>query len=186
MSVSQFDGQEYSIQQLVVPLGVGIASNTSPSIAPVSGSLAQDATHPGSLYVGTGSAWQATSSASTPNVITGFTMTNSGGQPSLTNCSLVLQNLGSGTFAQTVFTLVLNQQITSNATGTFTWNSVNALFSVPYLPAIPINFPGVILEGAVQTAANLNVGVTGQLSLIVTIGSSPVTMTFSEISGIYT
>lgn len=56
---SIIDNQSVQIQQLLSPKGVGVATNSSPSLTALAGSLAYDTTTPGSLYVGNGSTWVA-------------------------------------------------------------------------------------------------------------------------------
>lgn len=54
---SEINDQACTIQTLVLPSGVGIASNSSSSLTPILGSLATDVSKPGSIFIGNGSSW---------------------------------------------------------------------------------------------------------------------------------
>lgn len=62
-------GQNTSIPKLLVPSGVNIANNSGSSLTPIVGSIAQDVTTPGNLYVGDGSAWKQLQTTTGGNVV---------------------------------------------------------------------------------------------------------------------
>ena len=54
---SEINTQYCDIQKIVLPLGKNIATNVSPSLPPINGSMCSDASQPGSLFVGNGTTW---------------------------------------------------------------------------------------------------------------------------------
>lgn len=82
---SEINNQVVSVQQLVIPTGTGIANNTSPSIPPIAGSLAYDATTPGIPYTGNGTLWQGASGVNDNPTFNSITLQTFGGTPTPLN-----------------------------------------------------------------------------------------------------
>lgn len=76
---SEINNQAVSVQRLVIPVGTGIATNTSPSIPPIAGSMAYDATTPGIPYTGDGTLWQGTSGVNDTPTFLSVTLQTIGG-----------------------------------------------------------------------------------------------------------
>jgi hypothetical protein len=169
---SLIDTQVVTIERVIVPSGKGIASNSSPSLSPILGSLAQDVANPGSLYVGDGVSWNSSSAGATgvtssSTQLAPATYSSLGVSPDLTNVVIYLQKIqmGTGNFSTVNLNVVLDQTI--NLTVDDDW--VNLLNSIPasyrptagdvYFPVSVIGAGGTIgtLQGAMSTAGNLSI-----------------------------
>ena len=131
----------------IIPSGTGISTNTSPSIPPVSGSLAQDSAVGGSLYTGNGTQW-IPSMFTNPTTITGITLTNPGGAPqtALTPCTLFLWSSPDPTNTIIIKHFVLNVNANGSNSGFSAGFWVSPLNTVPtnYIPTslVPFKIPG--------------------------------------------
>jgi len=129
------DYQSHSLQNITIPSGKGIATNTNPSLPPINGSLATDPTTAGVVYVGNGAAWAEVSGSSgvegVSETASQFSLTRSG-QPSLTNCSIACQKISVGDVNLVTITLQINQQIT--VTGQGIWGSSVGTVPQDYVP----------------------------------------------------
>lgn len=186
--------QVESLQKIIIPSGVGIATNSSPSLAPTNFSLATDVSQAGNLYVGNGSSWlpvsgsggfQAGSSAK----VTGISLTL-GGQPTISGVSAYFfsESLGTSSSNNTRVSVVINyagSAVTVTGAGEYTSGAV-----VPnaYIPVTqPFHAPCIIRSSAASpqyTQSYMSIDQTGHI--IIYNPATSGTITFDEISATYT
>lgn len=151
---SIINGQRATIQQLITPEGINIATGP-PSLTPYSGALAYDPTTiaGGSLFIGTGSDWLNVAGGSGISGISTSVsvLLTASGQPNITG-TLYLQRLTIGTISMVYFQLTLNEAITiTNGT---TW-AQSAVVPSGYIPLQTSGFANVIqVTGGNLTAAS--------------------------------
>lgn len=78
---SQINNQTVAVQKFFIPIGTGIANNTSPSLTPTSGGIAYDRTTPGILYIADGTNWVGTSGSTDNPIFDSITLVTAGGFP---------------------------------------------------------------------------------------------------------
>lgn len=184
---SQINTQVASIEQLVVPVGTGLETNTNASLPAIKGSIATDIGNSVNLFMGDGAVWRNVSGG--VRNITGYTSTltlTSGGQPSLTNCKLTLLNLvqGLGTAIMVSLSLSINQTIT--VTGQADWSSAAGAIPIGFRPPQALYFPCTIassVSGVQNTYFVVNVATDGTITVRNSAGASDVT--FFDISCVY-
>lgn len=139
------DNQNVSLNQIVLPLGTGILTNTSPSLPPILGSVAMDVTDTNHAYIGSGSVWWPLSggvTSATGAKVTNITLT-SAGQPSVTGCTLNVQAITSGSggvSTQVMLSLTINNASIA-VTGLGTWATPIGVIPVNFRPAVNTIFP---------------------------------------------
>ena len=160
---SEIENQAVVVEQLLLPLAVGAATNISPSLVPYTGALCQDPTTPGTLYVANGSDWIPIQSGGTSSSVTGVTLSNSG-QPSFTGCSVLLTKLDSTT-SNKVISIYVAQTITVTAAGL--WSSPAGIVTGAYVPvngqlslqSCVITTSAGVINTYLSIAANGSVGI---------------------------
>lgn len=78
---SRINSQVVAIDRMIVPIGTGVATNSSPSIPALAGSIAYDQTTPGILYTGDGTLWKSPVVTSMTPTFTSVTLATTGGTP---------------------------------------------------------------------------------------------------------
>lgn len=142
------DNQNVSLNQMIIPIGTGIQSNTSPSLAPIKGSVAMDVNDTDHAYIGNGTTWFQMAggiSSATGAKVTNITLT-SAGQPSIPGCTLNVQAISSG--ATGVSTQVMLSLTVNNAsilvTGLGTWSTPIGVIPANFRPAESCLFPALL------------------------------------------
>lgn len=187
---SEINNQPVTIEQIVVPLGVNIATNASPSLTPINGALAQDVSKPGSLFIGNGTNWEAVFGGGSGNsdaYILNITMTSGNGSPSFTGCTLYLQkyvDANSG-FKMASFQLTVNNT-SVGATTPNNWVSSAAVIPADFMPGVNLYFPTYCIQGTTVISGSTSciIGSAGFVTLSVT-ASATANTAFIQASGIY-
>jgi hypothetical protein len=184
--LSLINGQVVSVEQLITPQGINIATNISPSLLPIQGSLAYDYTTPGVLYVGNGAIWKNVGTSSYVELdILNITLNCSGADNDL-SADMDLQQVNSGTISITNFTITINQTIAT--TGAETWDSAAGTIPIPFRPSSDKIFPVILNSASSFNSTNgyLQLKSDGSITLGITApaGMGPDTG-FSNFSGSY-
>ena len=188
----------------IIPSGTGISTNTSPSIPPISGSLARDSSVVGSLYTGNGTQW-IPSSFTNPTTVTGITLTNPGSAPqtALTPCTLFLWSSPDPTNTIIIKYFVLNVNANGGNSGLSAGFWVSPANTVPtnYIPTSLVSFqistsPSTYINAAVfpafvgqASSTNVNnqyvwLDNTGRIGILTPIASASVPQ-FGSFFGTY-
>lgn len=181
---SLIDNLTHVHERVVVPQGKNIASNSSPSMPAANGALVGDLAYPGSLFIGNGSTWVASSTAFAGQVanVTGITLSLAT-QPDLAGCTLNMRQEIVGSVTLNLFNLKINQTVASSASGDYTVSAaVPALFrpsGTQYIPCVLFTSAGT--PNYVDTYCLISSG--GNITLHSSISTG--NLGFSEITGIY-
>lgn len=187
---SEINNATASIQALTIPTGVNIASNSSPSLAPVNGALARDASMAGSCFIGNGSSWQAIAGGgggSNDTYVTGITLTTGAANPNFTGCTLYIQKYTDANSGHTMAFFDLTIDATSaGATTPDNWTSPVGTIPAAFRPAAQKNFPVWAQQGAalIIGTANCIIGTNGSIAVGCTNAATANT-TFQQASGVY-
>lgn len=177
---SKIQNQYVSIDQIVVPEILHVDS--APSLPPLAGSLAFSKDHPSEVFFGDGSAWHTIAQSN------GFTsvaygalvnLVGAGGNPNLTNCQLAIQkntNLTGTQIPMYTFTLNINQDITTVATGD--WTSAPGDVPNQWLPSADNYFPCAISNGVAGPIFSYFYIDRATGSIVVHFGGTPGVNTF--------
>lgn len=168
---SEINTQACTVERICVPAGKGIATNSSPSLLPIRGSLAIDSTV-NQLYMANGSTWNRVRSTTAPssvgNITAQFTLTASS-MPSLNvQCYFTktttpnISPLGTGYFA----TMVILIDQTINITANDEWSNTGFIVNQQFWPQTDTYFPiSVRTPGGTYSTIQGNLNATGQLSI---------------------
>jgi len=156
---SVIDNQVETIQRLVIPVGTGVATNTSPSLAPLKGALAYDNTTLGVLYIGDGTNWLSAGSTGTNSVTPSNTVTLT--NKTINSASNTL-TITSGSLSGTNINNVLNQALLTTSSPTFVGVTLQTSGGTPaalnYYEAgtFPVTWTGAINDSS--TARFVRIG----------------------------
>lgn len=191
---SQISNQAKQVQRIVLPSGVGLISNSSPSLLPINGSMATDVGLGGSLLVSDGTNWntmvQGGPGGTTINntSVSNITLTSGAGNPNLTNCTLKLQKITTPNNTLVYFDLEVDQSITTT-TYPDVWAAPANTVPVGFRSTTAKLFPASVTESNSFTPiANASVAInvnTNSIQVQVTTGTAGTGTTFFCYSGIY-
>lgn len=183
---SEINNQVVAVQRFSIPVGTGIANNTSPSLTATSGSIAYDTTTAGVLYIGDGTLWKGTSGSTDNPVFGSITLATTGGIATALNYyeeGVIIVNWTGGITATEPFTFtrigkivtIRGANLQSTALSTEPIVAVGALpTKLTPLNSIPVNFtiPVVNNSAIPATPGLLIVGSNSQLSLFLNMSSA--------------
>lgn len=181
------DNQNVSLNQIVLPIGTGIASNTSSSLTPLLGSLAIDASD-SKIYSGSGLLWSSisngvTSAASYSVNNVNFDLagqTGISGKVTLTYISAA-GNVG----AQVMLSVDINSSITVTTIGN--WASAANIIPVLYRPSAGSLYFPCIVNGSVGGLQNtyFQINSSGTGGIIIHSPQASGTMGWYTVSCVY-
>ena len=174
---SIINNQAVSIQQDVLPLGKGIFNNTTPSLPPLLGAMAQDVSTPGLMYIGDGNNWTAPTGGISGSgvVVTGVSF-DKAGQTSFTNCIVHLQKTITGTAGNdTMIHMTVFIENTFATTSSGEWTTSTTPIPVGYRPQGPSYFPCIVFVSTAtpnQQNSYFHADTTGNIGFFLPTGGS--------------
>ena len=182
--------QSESIQQLAVPVGVGIQANSSPSLLPIVNQVATDVAAPGKLFVGNGSTWLNAAAGSGLSSATdfqalAFTMTTSASNPNFTG-NIYIQKFQTATQTLCYFEFYCGQTLSVALPDT--WISPANTISAAFAPTTILSYNPVYVGSSTLTDGNgalLRINTNGSILLQLPVTDGSTSISIYSVSGIY-
>lgn len=175
---SEIGNQFKTAQRIVLPVGINIASNTSPSLPAINGSLAMDAANPGIVYVGNGDDWADITSqdgyVNSSFHMAGIGMT-SNSQPAISNMILDIGMITTPVNNMINLSLYLAQSVTITS-GPAQYTTASAVVPVAFRPAVNLNFPYYNLQSSTNATNFFTIQSNGFITLSISASSGIVAL----------
>lgn len=166
---SVINNQDATISQLVVPEGIGVADNSSPSLTPYFGALAVDPTNPTAVFVGTGSAWSAVgggiSNAGADVIAVSLTASGNGGTTITGN--LTVQTITTGSVEMALYQFDITSGNDQTVTGSVIWATASGALPASVRPIATLVTNSYIIFGTTtfSYAGSITISHTGTLQI---------------------
>jgi len=186
---SEINNQAVEIDQLILPYGTGITTNTNSSLLPIKGSMCVDVVNYSQAYIGTGTSWVPASGGvnnSFTTEVTGITLSLAG-QASFTGCSLRGVYIASGSQNKAVVTLTVSINASIAVTAAGDWVSPAGVIPVLYRPVAGALYFPCTCNGSVGGIVNtyFEINSSGSGSIIIHNPASSGNMSFYTLSCSY-